>query len=445
MRIAFARGAARQYGRTWLNYASANFGDACNYFTQQPIGPRGAGSWFHSKYAITDGVSTTWYRKLYYLNYLSGASAIYWEQGLANQWIMPGPGTHPVQLSPFGRATEDFQACVDRLPDRGEPYTPVAILLNYGHGYDRSNYQCKMLDAFTEDRNDLELRELFNVCWYPTAVSESQPQAPDVQSMPSGTYGNIFDVLVDRPARAKAIFDYPVVIAGGDVDLKGIQPVIEEYVRKGGTLVLNIEAAKALPSKLLGAKPTDKMSVAEEWSSDGQETRATTPYQLMGVELEGAEAIAWGTSKTPLITRHKVGAGSIILTLVPHMIGQDERAHPALPWLMNGLTENLLPVEVRLSNGERPKGEIMYQLNKTKDGYVVMLVNNRGVDKTQNGIARVDRRAFVDVVLRTKLSVKSAKEYTQPRDLTPQAANGVTEVALRVHPGDVQVVGLVGR
>src|SRR5262249_47562575 len=33
MRIAFERGAARQYGGAWINYASGNFGDACNYFS----------------------------------------------------------------------------------------------------------------------------------------------------------------------------------------------------------------------------------------------------------------------------------------------------------------------------------------------------------------------------------------------------------------------------
>jgi len=71
------------------------------------------------------------------------------------------------------------------------------------------------------------------------------------------------------------------------------------------------------------------------------------------------------------------------------------------------------------------------------------LVNNRGVDKTQNGVARVDRRAYVDVVVRTALAVKSAKEWTEPRDLTLAKGKEGTEVRLRVHPGDVQVVGLV--
>lgn len=446
MRIAFERGAARQYGGAWINYASGNFGDACNYFTKEPTVPRGAPSWFHSKYAVTDGVSVGWYRKMYYLNYLGGASAIFWEQGLGNQWMVPGPGEHPVQLSPFGRATEDFQAFVDRLPDRGEPCTPVAFLLSAGHGYDRVNYRCKMLHAFREDANDVELRELFNVAWHPSGVVEGQPAAPDVQSLPNGVYGDIFDVLVDRPAKAKAVFDYPVVWAAGDVDLGGQWPaVLEDYVQRGGTLVVNVENARGLPTKLLGVELTGKKSVAEEWAPEGEDPRPATPFEVQGAELDGAKVLAWAAPKVPLITRHAVGAGAVIVTLVPRMIGQDERAHPALPFLMNGITTGLLPVEVRLANGDRPKGEIMYQVNRTRDGFLVSLVNNRGVDKTQHGVARVDRRQFVDVIVRTGLPVKSAKEYTEPRDLTPEKGKDGTEVRLRVHPGDVQVVYLVTR
>jgi hypothetical protein len=444
MRIAFERGAARQYGGAWINYASGNFGDACNYFTQNPVVPRGAPSWFHSKYAVTDGVSAGWYRKLYYLNYLGGAAAIFWEQGLGNQWILPGPGTHPIQQSPFGRATEDFQAFTARLPDRGEPYAPVALLLSYGHGYERVNNECKMLRFFREDKNDLELRELFNVCWHPTAITEGLPAAPDLQSLPGGVYGNIFDVLVDRPSRSKAIFDYPVVWAAGDVDLSGSWlPALEEYLRRGGTLVVNIEAAKGLPAKLTGIRPTGKTATAEEWAPEGGPSRPTVPYDVAGVELAGAKVLAWASPKVPLIVRNAVGDGAVVVTLAPHMLGQDERAHPALPWLMNGVTAGLLPVEVRKADGSPLSGEIMYQVNRTKDDWLVLLVNNRGVDKTQHGVARVDRRAHVDVVVRTAVPVKTAKEWTEPRDLTPAKGKDGTEVKVRVHPGDVQVVGLV--
>src|SRR5205807_815693 len=88
---------------------------------------------------------------------------------------------------------------------------------------------------------------------------------------------------------------------------------------------------------------------------------------------------------------HALGDGAVIVTLTPRMLGQDERAHPALPYLLNGLTDGLLPVEVRRKDGKPLQGEVMWQLNRTKDGWLVLLVNNRGVDKTENGMAVVGR------------------------------------------------------
>jgi hypothetical protein len=446
MRIAFERGAARQFGGAWINYASGNFGDACNYFTQNPVVPRGAPSWFHSKYAVTDGVSIGWYRKLYYLNHLSGASAIFWEQGLGNQWMIPGPGKHGVQLSPFGRATEDFLAFVDRLPERGEPITPIGLLLSYGHAYERVNYSCKMLHVFPESDADRELRELFNVCWSPSGVVEGLPAAPDMQSLPNGRYGNIFDVLVDRPDKANAIFNYPVIWAAGDVDLGGMAKVLEEYVKAGGTLVINVEAVgKAMPDSLPGIVRSGELGTYDQLITADGEVRSTTPYRVARVKLVGAEVLASSEKDVPLLTRNSVGRGAVITILVPRGLGLDERAHPVLPYLMNGLTQNLLPVEVRLAGRKRPAGEVLYQVNRTKDGYVVLLMNNRGVDKTQNGVARVDRRQSVDVIVRSSAPVKAAKEYTGSTELSLSEVAGGSEVRVTVHPGDVQVITLVTR
>jgi hypothetical protein len=355
MRIAFERGAARQFGGAWVNYASGNFGDACNYFTQNPVVPRGAPSWFHSKYAITDGVSISWYRKMYYQNYLGGASAIYWEQSLINQWLLPGPGKHPIGLSPFGRTTEDFQAFVDRLGDRGEPITPIGVLLSAGHGFERVNYRCKMLECFPETIHDRELRELFAAFWYPAYQLEGKPASPDVQSMPGGVYGDIFDVLVDRPERAAALTHYPIIWAAGDVDLSGAMlPHIEEYVRKGGTLVVNSTVAAKLPEQLTGMTISGSTLRCTEWVVDRPDSHLATPYLSAGTKtIQGAEGLLWCQSDQnkyfPLITRHKVGAGAVIVTLMPNSMGLDERLHPAIPYLLNGLTQKLLPIEVRLA------------------------------------------------------------------------------------------------
>ena len=169
-------------------------------------------------------------------------------------------------------------------------------------------------------------------------------------------------------------------------------------------------------------------------------SQTATPFEVAQIEREGATVLAWASPKTPLLTRHAVGAGAVIVALVPRLLGQDERAHPIVPFLMNGLTTNLLPVEVRRADGRALDGEVIYQVNRTKDGYLVLLVNNRGVDKTPNGVVRVDRRAFADVIVRTSLPVQAVREYTEPRDLKARKGERGTEVRLRVHPGDVQVV-----
>jgi hypothetical protein len=400
---------------------------------------RGAKAWFHSKYSITDGVPATWYRSFYYLNYLSGASAVFWEQGLSNQWMKPGPDVHPVQLTPFGRATVDFQGFVDRLPDRGEPFAPIGVLLSYGNGYDRFDYLSRMLLVFRENAYDRELRELYNVFWFPSPLLEGQPATPLRQNMVGGRYGNIFDMLVDRPNRLEALGAYPIVWAAGDVELGGdnLAP-LKDYVTRGGTLVVNVVAAKdKLPADFLGLRWKNDRQRCEEWRPADGQPLACTPYGIELAQLQGAKPLAFAAGDVPILTRHQVSEGAVICSWIPHNLGYDERAHPSLPYLMNGLTQDLLPIEVSPADGS-----IMYQLNQTKDGWLVALFNNLGVDKTQTGIARVDRTAFVDAELKTRLPVESAKEWTQPRDLDVKNDNGRTSVAVRVHPGDVRVIEL---
>src|SRR5437868_3115598 len=96
-----------------------------------------------------------------------------------------------------------------------------------------------------ENDADRELRELFNVCWHPSAFGRLCTSGTIGKPSETGVYGNIFDVLVDWPARAKATFGYPVVWAAGDVDLSGPWPAaLKDYAERGGTLVVNAAAAR---------------------------------------------------------------------------------------------------------------------------------------------------------------------------------------------------------
>jgi hypothetical protein len=70
MRIAFTRGAARQSGGDFLYYHAPNFGDTATTFTkaQNFAGPD---FFYHTRYGSTMGPSLSWYRKSYFLFYMS--------------------------------------------------------------------------------------------------------------------------------------------------------------------------------------------------------------------------------------------------------------------------------------------------------------------------------------------------------------------------------------
>ena len=194
MRTAFTRGAARQYGANFLYYHAPNFGDTATTFTraQNFAGPD---NFFHSRYGVTMGPSLSWYRKSYYFYYMSGASAIYLEQG-GDQFFKPGPGEHDFQLNPLGRITDEFIRFAEKHPDRGTPYTPIAFLLDPAHGWEMTDYPQWPFGVSQLNRSDRALRELFSVAYYPGTVVEGEPATGDRQAFVNGTFGDIFDVLV---------------------------------------------------------------------------------------------------------------------------------------------------------------------------------------------------------------------------------------------------------
>ena len=194
MRIAFTRGAARQFGGAFAYYHAPNFGDTATTFTKQQnfAGPN---NFLHSRYGPTMGPSLSWYRKSYYMYYMSGASAIYLEQGF-DQFFKPGPGEHPFQLNPLGRITDEFMRFVETHPARGTPYTPVAFLLDPAHGWEMTDYPQWPFGVSQISRGDRALRELFGVAYFPGLVVEGEPASGDRQAFVSGVFGNIFDVIV---------------------------------------------------------------------------------------------------------------------------------------------------------------------------------------------------------------------------------------------------------
>ncbi|MBA3323047.1 MAG: hypothetical protein H0T45_16610 [Pyrinomonadaceae bacterium] len=446
MRIAFTRGGARQSGSAFLYYHAPNFGDTATTFTeaQNFAGPR---HFFHTRYGATMGPSLAWYRKNYYLYYMAGASAIYLEQGF-DQFFQPGPGTHSLQLNPLGRITDEFMRFAEKHPERGTPYTPVAFLLDPAHGWEMTDYPHYPFGVSPINRSDRALRELFGAAYYPTNVVEGEPATADRQAFVNSIFGDVCDVLVaSAETRPETFGAYRALIAGGHIEWQpGWAERLDKYVRGGGTLVLNAAQARGLPSELLGVRVLNQMAEADDAACLAANEAGTNlsgqMFRYARVEPRGGVEVLMRapSSGDPLVTVHRVGRGRVVFCAIPDLLGLDERITPIAAHLLTHLLADVTPLQIR--------GEIQHLVNRTPTGWVVTLINNRGVYKPQQGLARVERdeAADVSIALRGNHKIERANEWTTETEVeVKRNSGGPDQLAVRVPPGGVRIVELTTR
>jgi hypothetical protein len=427
MRIAFTRGAARQYGGAFLYYHAPNFGDTATTFTkaQNFAGPD---FFYHSRYGPTMGPSLSWYRKSYYMYYMAGASAIYLEQG-ADQFFKPGPGDHPLQLNPLGRITDEFLRFAEKHPDRGTPYTPIAFLLDPAHGFEMTDYPQWPFEVSQIDRGDRALRELFGVAYYPGLVVEGEPAIADRQPFVSAVFGDIFDVLTTDNTEFNG---YRAVVLGGRAEWN---QRLNDYVRNGGTVVMNAAQIRNVPQSLLGVGLTNATAEADtaRCLSPGEDVQDLSGqmFRYEKVELKGATTLIAAPNGDPLVTVNKAGKGTVVFSALPDLLGEDERMTPFAAHMLAHVFADATPVRV--------KGDVEYVINRTGHGWIVTLLNNNGVYKTQQGMAQVDRKAYVNVSISLRgENIQTANEWLGDAALKVTADH--TE--LRIPPGGVAIVEL---
>lgn len=458
MRIAFTRGAARQYGAAFLYYHAPNFGDTATTFTKQQ-NFAGPDNFFHSRYGATMGPSLSWYRKSYYLYYMSGASAIYLEQGF-DQFFKPGPGEHDFQLNPLGHITDEFMRFAEKHPDRGTPYTPVAFLLDPAHGWEMTDYPQWPFEVSQINRGDRALRELFGVAYYPGLVVEGEPATGDRQAFVSGIFGDIFDVLVasDVQSRPRApaaspspltrspldpLDAYRAIVVGGHIDWspQWVQR-LTSYVKSGGTVVLNSAQIKNLPADLPGVR---LMGVTAEAHNARCLSTGEVAQNLSGqifryekVELKGAQSLITTVNGDPLVTVNKVGKGTIVFATVPDLLGEDERITPFAAHMLVHVFADATPIKI--------SGDVEYLINRTDNGWVVTLFNNNGVFKPQQGLAQVDRSAYVNAnISLAGRQIPKAIDWMNEKDVDVKTQNGQNSVTVSLAPGGVAIVELRSR
>ncbi|MBI3858084.1 MAG: hypothetical protein HY293_20580 [Planctomycetes bacterium] len=449
LRMAFLRGAARQNGGLTATYRSCNFGDASTIFSesQSYTKPKNI---LDNFYSVFSGAGMTWYKMDLWHQYMSGSSMFYHEQGFDEFWIPGGTaaaGVKEVQLSPKGKLVDRFLRVTAAHPDRGTPFTPVAILVDYAHGWDPAPFHphafgdmAKRPDLTLYGDHEQMLREVFWTAYHPIGARSEEPITATNETYVHGVFGDIFDVIYAYPdvKRWTTILTYPVVVAAGDLELTAEEgKLLAQYVAQGGTLLvtdgqLSGAGAAALELPEMGTS----MEAAEYvWAPTGTR-HASQRFRMK--PLSGGRALATEPGGKSFCSAFDRGKGRLILLSVPRGLGIDRTAVPALARLFAHLTRGLLPVEV--------EGDVEWMLNRSGSGWIVTLLNSAGQAKPQHGITPTDFRQNRTVQIRSRVAVESASDWLFPSEALGAEADGSgSRLELTVPAGGVRILDLKNR
>lgn len=444
MRWAFMRGVARQHACLTATYRSCNFGDAATIFSS-------AGS-FHSPqnildnyYSVYSGAGMTWYKMDLWYQYMAGSSMFYHEQGFDEFWKPGGTsaaGVQPVQLSPKGKLVDRFLRLTAQESDRGSPFTPVAFLVDYAHGWEPAPFWPNAFknwhgheDRFRPGNHERMLEEYFGTAFYPVGPESEKPITATNEVYLPGVFGDVFDVIFAYPdtARWRTIDTYPVAIAAGEIELSAAEGQrLAQYVESGGTLWVadgHLTGPGAASLAFPAAGPPVE-AYGYRWLDDPQ-VHPSQLFRFRPIEVGGGRALAVTPDGKCFCAAFDRGQGRLVYLSVPHGLGIDRRAVPAVARLMAHLTRGLMPVEV--------SGDVEWLVNRMQGGWAVTLLNPAGQDKPQQGITPTDYRQDRPVTIRARVPVTAARDRLLPGETLTVEQNAVR---LEVPAGGVRIVEL---
>ena len=408
IQIAFARGAARQYGRAWAAYLALYLGPS----HPRPL-PLSKDEMYDGMGAsnAAGGCSPSAYYRTMVVCYMAGASLVYHENHILSRTAFDAR-SGAFSLSPHGQAIQQFHRLTRRHSDRGVPYVPVGLLLDYMHGWTvpyvtgkgfgvggGRNVWLNTPFGKGEDMITEVMRLLFPWC-----VQRRERMG---HFLTNSAFGDVFDVLVANPPSGtvgqNALERYGALVLLGEVSIdKALSDRLTRYVRQGGVLVVNRIHANVL----------------------GKENPRGRPF------LRDTQGRVFATAAT-------VGKGRIILCRPPYLNARPNHIHPMTSELLARVIAPLVPVHVM--------GNVQHLLNRKAASWVVTLVNNRGVYKEPDAdvVVRAEEAAPVDVYIPGDAG--AVREWSGAGNLSVLRRGSGKVVRLSVPPGGVRIVEINDR
>jgi hypothetical protein len=364
---------------------------------------------------------------------------------------MPGgttaAGRRDVELSPKGKLVDRFLRQTAAEPDRGVPYTPVAFLCDYAHGWEPTSFwpgEWMHHTGIPHDKTPIDdhwlmMKQYMWAAFYPIGPKSEQPITSTNESYVPGVFGDIFDVVYAYPDvnKWKTIDTYPVVIVTGDIELTAPEGQrLAQYIENGGTaMIADVQltgpGAAALKLPTLGAAGE---ASAFKWGT-AAEAMPSQQYAYKAIDATGGQVLATTPDGKAIAASFDRGKGRLVFVSIPRGMGIDRQVVPIIPRLFARLTAGLMPVKVQ--------GDVEWSVNRTDKGWLVTLMNPAGQDKPQQGITPTDFNQNRQVTIESNAPIAAAKDRLLPTDtLTVQKSGTGGAVMLTVPAGGVRIIQL---
>ncbi len=295
-KLAFARGAARQWQKPWSVQVSPWFHGSCT--TSGPL--RREGDVFRG---LDAGHSLSFYGRMWLHAWFAGAAMVTPENSIAIFFEKPEA---PWTLTEHGRRAAEVFAFMGGH-DRGVPHTPVAIVLDHLAGY--NGYMDKPWGILEPTAGDRELRDLFDHQLFPGADhihTKPDPDNPEGAYLRPTPYGEIFDVLLTS-VPPEVLPAYPVILLAGDITFDdAFLGELEKALRRGSSVLMAPRHRDALGEDFGRVARQGSVEVLEPWTNPAtgrsaavsNERLARLAGDLLPVAV-GGDPVQYAVNRTP--------------------------------------------------------------------------------------------------------------------------------------------------
>ena len=394
-------------------------------------------------------ISPSLYERIWVYNLMGNAAIIADESDHSRYIDLSGSGKY--RFNWYGEICEKMR-CFSEDYDFGISYNPVAIALSWHNGLvytgDKAFYR------FPYNRGEQMSRELIHRVAY--SFNESHQITDELGPT---AYGDIFDILrLDTPKGAvdlELLKVYPVLfLAGNQRFTPDVKKVLLSYVQNGGTLILNTSMLKGgeFDNTFLGASINPKKLVGKETICTIDKLKLPSgKFNYLALMPNRGTKVLYTVNGKAVVTQSNYGKGRVILCSQEYLLEDREiiidsvRRCKMLPTaydLMKRISQEVLPIRF---NGSKLAEQLMYQVNRKKNSYVIALYNNGGLyfEKQSNqglAIEKADPNGSLNFTMTVPNNIKDAVSFTRHEKLYFTSGKNGKILNFTIEPGKYEVI-----